>query len=306
MSIICFGELIVDFTSLEAGKLLWEVERFLKNVGGASANVAIGLHYHGVPVKLWSKVGNDSFGKFLLKRLSDYGVSVEGVIKDSRHPTKLAFVGLEENGERYFEFHNRNSADMYMRVEDINLDELKRTEIFCFGGIALLGDVTVNTLMQILNLTKENETLVLLDPNIRIDLVKNPEMIFDRFTEILNFVDILKLSGDDWKQFFGDKTPYDILQKGISLIILTDGANGVRLITKQSEVSVPVENVKVVDTTGAGDAFTAAFLSKLIQNPVTLKNITAEQLREWGKFANHWGGKIVQFPGAVIAYSEGL
>ena len=58
MSIICFGELIIDFASLEPGKQLWEVERFLKKLGGASANVAIGHHYHGVPVKLWSKVGN--------------------------------------------------------------------------------------------------------------------------------------------------------------------------------------------------------------------------------------------------------
>lgn len=276
-------------------------------MGGASANAAIGLHYHGVPVKLWSKVGNDSFGKFLLSRLSDYGISTDSVVQDSQHPTKLAFVGLRENGERYFEFYNRNSADMHMQVSDFNFDELKKTKIFCFGGIALLGDVTVNTLMQILNfIIKEKETLVLLDPNIRMDLVKNPDMIFDRFTQILNFVDILKLSKDDWKQFFGEKTPHTILQKGISLIILTDGENGVRLITEQSEVSVPAEKVKEVDTTGAGDAFTAAFLSKLIHERVSIKNITSGQLRAWGKFANHWGGKIVQFPGAVILYFKSI
>ena len=64
------------------------------------------------------------------------------------------------------------------------------------------------------------------------------------------------LSKDDWKQFFADKPPQTILRKGISLMILTDGANDVRLITKQSAVSISAEKIKEVDTTGAGDTFT--------------------------------------------------
>lgn len=303
MLVICFGELIIDFTSLNAGRQLWEVEKFKKNVGGAPANVAVGLHHHGIPVRLWSQVGNDSFGKFLVNQLRGYGISTEKIIQDSRHPTKLAFVGLDENGERYFEFHNLNSAELYMRIEDFKIEELDTARIFHFGGVALLGEVTVNTLFEILKIAKNNRTFVSFDPNIRIDLIKNKEAIIKRFNDILNFVNILKLSRDDWQQFFSNKIPQDILEKGISLLILTEGANGVRLISEKSDVFVPGEKVKVVDTTGAGDAFTAAFLSKLYQNNVgSINNISESQLKEWGKFANHWGAKIVQYPGAVIGY----
>ncbi len=303
MSVICFGELIIDFTSLEPGKLLWQVKRFQKNVGGAPANVAIGLHHHGVPVKLWSKVGNDSFGKYLIDRLNSYGISTKSIIQDSEHPTKLAFVGVDKNGERYFEFHNQNSAEGFMRVDDYDLDELKEKRIFHFGGVALLGDTTANTLMQILKVAKQNNVLISFDPNIRMDLVKNPEVIFNRLNEILSFVDILKLSSDDWTHFFPDRSPQHVLQKGISLLVLTEGAKGVRLLTEKTELFVTAPKVKAVDTTGAGDAFAAAFLSRLIHAGIdSLKNISSDQLGGWGGFANHWAGKIVQYPGAITAY----
>lgn len=305
MAVICFGELIIDFTSLNAGRQLWEVEKFQKNIGGAPANVAIGLHYHGVPVQLWSQIGNDSFGKFLLNRLGEYGLSTEGVNIDSKYPTKLAFVSLDKNGERYFEFHNLNSADLYMRSENFNPDKLKGAKLFHFGGVALLGEITSATLLEILKNAKQNQILVSFDPNIRIDLIKNKELVLNRFIEILNYVDILKLSKDDWKHFFSNKTPQNILGMGISLLILTEGAAGVHLISDNSDVFVPAEEIKALDTTGAGDAFMAAFLSRLIQCPLdSIKNIPKNQLIEWAKFANHWGEMIVQYPGAVTAYFE--
>jgi fructokinase len=305
MSVICFGELIIDFTSREAGKPLWQVERFQKNVGGAPANVAIGLHHHRVPVRLWSRVGDDSFGKFLVDRLNSYGISTQGVVQDIEHPTKLAFVGLDKKGERHFEFHNQNSAEGFMQASDYALDEMMRARIFHFGGVALLGDTTANTLMELLRLAKQRNVLISFDPNIRMDLVKNPEVIFGRLNEILNFADILKLSKDDWTHFFPNKSAEDILGKGIALLVLTEGAKGVRLKTEKIDVFVPVRKVKAVDTTGAGDAFTAAFLSKIIHSKTdNLKNVSADQLREWGEFANHWASNIVQYPGAVTGYFE--
>lgn len=305
MSVICFGELIIDFTSMNAGRQLWEVEKFQKNIGGAPANVAIGLYYHGIPVRLWSQVGNDSFGEFLLNRLNEHGLTTEGIIRDPKHPTKLAFVGLDKNSERYFEFHNLNSADLYMSTENYNPDKLIGAKVFHFGGVALLGEVTSITLFQILKIAKQNQILVSFDPNFRIDLIKNKEVILKRFAEILTFVDILKLSHDDWKHFFSSKIPQDILRAGVSLLILTKGEKGVQLISAKSDVFVPAEEVSVVDTTGAGDAFMAAFLSKLIQNPVSpIGSISKDLLIEWGKFANYWAAKIIQYPGAVSAYFE--
>jgi len=303
MSVICFGELIIDFTSMEASKELWQAERFQKNVGGAPANVAIGLHYHGVPVELWSRVGNDSFGKFLICQINRSGISTKNIIQDSGHPTKLAFVGVEKNGERYFEFHNLNSAERYMEIEDFDLGMLNKIRLFHFGGVALLGEVTSNTLMQILKIVKKNNALVSFDPNIRIDLLHDKDAVFKRLKDVLAHVDILKLSKEDWSYFFPGKSRHEILRENISLLILTEGAKGVRLLTEKQEVSVPAEDVRAVDTTGAGDAFTAAFLSKLIQASVdSPENVSSDRLNEWGRFANHWAGKVIQYRGAVTAY----
>lgn len=309
MPVICFGELIIDFTSLEAGKMLWQVAQFQKNVGGAPANVAIGLHYHNVPVELWSRVGNDSFGTFLIDQINRYGISSDNIIQDSGHPTKLAFVGVEKNGERYFEFHNLNSAERYMKIEEFDLGILKdpNLRVFHFGGVALLGEVTSNTLMQILRIVKENNALVSFDPNIRIDLLPDKVAVVKRLKSVLAHIDILKLSEEDWSHFFPDKSPPNFLRENISLLILTAGAKGVRLLTEKEEVFVPAEDVKIVDTTGAGDAFTAAFLSKLIHASVDApENISPDQLNEWGRFANHWAARIIQFPGAVTGYFRQL
>lgn len=305
MSIICFGELIVDFMSMEAGRPLWQVERFQKNVGGAPANVAIGLHHHSIVVDLWSKVGMDSFGKFLIEQLNHIGISTQNIVEDSHHPTKLAFVNVDNFGERHFEFHNLNSAERYMRLEDFDLAQLKEARIFHFGGVALLGETTANTLMQILKMVKKNGTLISFDPNFRIDLLPDPNVILARLDEVLAYINILKLSQEDRAQLFPDSSPSDILRKGISLLIFTEGAGGARFFTKREEVTVPAEKIKVVDTTGAGDAFSAAFLSRLFYDPVdSLKDISPDQLREWGRFSNHWAGRIIQYPGAVNAYFE--
>jgi fructokinase len=305
MAVVCFGELIIDFTSMEAGKELWQAERFQKNVGGAPANVAIGLHYHGVPVELWSKVGNDSFGKFLIDQIDRFGISTQNIIQDSRHPTKLAFVGVEKDGERYFEFHNLNSAERYMNIEDFDLRMLNDPDfsVFHFGGVALLGDVTSNTLIQILKIVKKNNTLVSFDPNIRVDLLPDKDAVLNRLKNALAYVDILKLSEEDRLHLFSEKSGRDLFCENISLLILTEGVKGVRLLTEKEDVFVTAEDVTVVDTTGAGDAFTAAFLSRLIHASVDVpEDISSNQLNEWGKFANRWAAKIIQFPGAVTGY----
>ena len=306
MKVICFGELLIDFTSLEPEKPLWQVERFEKNVGGAPANVAIGLHHHGIETHLWSKVGQDSFGRFLIEKVKEIGLNTDGITEDPAHSTKLAFVGLDNDGDRYFEFHNIDSAERHIGVGDLNITALETASVFHFGGVALFGNRTYKTTQAVLQKAMQSRCLVSFDPNIRIDLMKNPSVVLDRFKWVLSFVDILKLSVDDWQQFFSDQQPQDLLKKGISLIILTEGARGARLITDRHNVFIPSEKVDALDTTGAGDAFSAAFLSKLVKyvGANALKDVDSGHLKAWGAFANHWGGQAVQHSGAVTVYQK--
>ncbi len=305
MQVICLGELIIDFTSLEPEKPLWKVERFQKNAGGAPANVAVGLHHHGIDVSLWSQVGNDSFGEYLIDEIRQLGVETSGILIDKNHPTKLAFVGLNRGGERYFEFHNaKDSAEQYIAFEKLPLSALDHARVFHFGGVALLGDVTWETTQKVLKIAKTNGCIVSFDPNIRIDLMKNPDDILARFRRALRYVDILKLSEADQSQFFPDQSPGDILAAGSSLVMLTVGEKGAHFYTRTQNISIPATPVNAIDTTGAGDAFLAAFLAKFVHAPGQPRPdaLSREQLETWGKFASEWAGKIVAQRGAIAGY----
>ncbi len=303
MSIICFGELIIDFTALESGKALWEVTHFQKNVGGAPANVAIGLHHHGVPVRLWSKVGNDSFGKFLREQLRRQGLAVDGIAVDNEHPTKLALVGLSESGERTFEFHNRSSAELFIRPDDLDVSQFRQARIFHFGGVSLLGEVTVHTLFALLEKKHPGRQLFSFDPNIRLDLCGDPARLLTLIHRLLPYLDILKLGQEEFRMMFPGDTPKSLLRKGPSLLIVTAGAEGASLYTHRHRVLVAPPRVEAVDTTGAGDAFTAGVLAKLYQLGVhKLTDLSAEQLRIAGEFASYWAGRIIAHPGATSGY----
>ncbi|MGH1366211.1 MAG: carbohydrate kinase family protein [Calditrichia bacterium] len=304
MRVICFGELIVDFTSDEPGKTLSQVNRFCKHPGGAPANVAIGLQHHGVRPVLWSKVGDDSFGRYLVDKVRQIGLSTDGIRVDPAHPTKIAFVGLNEAGERYFEFHNKDSAERYIRSNDVDMTQLEGAAVLHFGGVALLGETTFRTTLRILREARQQNCLISFDPNIRLDLVGNRGEVQTRLNKVLSYVDILKLSVEDWTAFFSHASPEQLVQKQLSLLIMTEGDAGVRFITPEHRVFVQAENVEVVDTTGAGDAFLAAFLSKLAHEKFeTPVRFGTEQLMEWGRFANSWAAKAITEIGAVSVYT---
>ncbi len=303
MSIICLGELIIDFIPEESGKPLREVTRFEKKAGGAPANVAIGLHFHRRPVLLWSKVGNDAFGRFLKAELDGLGLDSSGIAEDDRHRTKLAFVSIDRSRDRTFEFHNLNGAERYLRPEDIDSSRLKTARLFHFGGVALLGDVTAATTLQLLPQCRQNGCLVSFDPNIRLDLAGNPGKLRRRLIEALKFVNLLKVSRTEYEMIFGSQPVRELLAGSLQLLIITDGENGARLISRQTEATVPSATAQTTDTTGAGDAFTAAVLAYLDNSGLEdLSLLTEKQFHLMGDFAAYWAARITEYAGAVSAY----
>jgi len=307
MKVICLGELIVDFTSKESGKPLSRVSLFEKHIGGAPSNVAIGLHFHKIPVLLWSKVGDDSLGEFLIHRLSEIGLNTDGILKDSEHPTKIALVGVDENGERFFEFHNRDSAERYIRPDELNVDELKTAHILHFGGVALLGDVTAKTTFLLLKQAKEEQCLISFDPNIRLNLCGEPDKLIQKIEHALPFVDILKMSKAEYEMFFPETPPQQIIEKGISLLIITHGSKGSRFITRTADLNFPAHPTMVKDTTGAGDAFMAAVLAQLTSRGIKdLSRLNREQIEQIANFASEWSSRIIAHYGAISGYLNNL
>ncbi|NHJ38672.1 MAG: histidine kinase, partial [Asgard group archaeon] len=107
---VSIGEVLIDFIAQETG-LLKDIKLFHKYPGGAPANFAVGLARLGINVAFVGKVGEDSFGSFLEKKLSDEGVLIDFLVKgDNNERTALAFVSLDKNAERDFLFYRNNAA----------------------------------------------------------------------------------------------------------------------------------------------------------------------------------------------------
>ena len=125
--VICPGEVLIDFISLENGKKLVDVEKFQKKAGGAPANVATALVKLGASAEFVGAVGKDSFGRFLIETLNRYEVGTSQVIEDEHLGTTIAYVSIDENGERDFEF--MRGADGNIAPQQIDFNAFKDCKI---------------------------------------------------------------------------------------------------------------------------------------------------------------------------------
>ncbi len=125
-SVLSIGEILVDSVSAESGNTLERALAFVKCAGGAPANVAVGVVRLGTPSVFSDKVGEDPFGKFLVSELRSAGVETSGIHFDPHYKTRLAFVSLERNGDRDFEFWESQPADEHLRYSDIDQELLNR------------------------------------------------------------------------------------------------------------------------------------------------------------------------------------
>ncbi len=303
MSVVCMGEFIVDLFAEDKAGSLAEAVRFRKFPGGAPANVAIGLHYHGVPVILVSRVGNDSMGEFLLNFLKARGMTTRGISRDNRYRTKIALVGRNAVGDRFFEFHNLKSADQNISLHDIPPDIWQDIRIFHLGGVALLGETTALTTLSLLQHLPANVT-VTFDPNIRLDLVKDSHRVRMRLHKVLEYVDVLKCSEVDWKLLFTEPERTAFLTNSDKITIISRGSASTIIHLRGRRFEIPVQAVTAVDTTGAGDAFMAALLARMHHwlADHSLNQAEMNQWEEWIRWANSWGARCVQFQGALGCY----
>ncbi len=305
-SVVCMGDLVVDLISREPGTPLWAVSTFEKHPGGSPANVAIGLHALGTPAVLWSKVGADALGRYLCHSLRKRGLSTDGIVVDPIHPTKVALIGIDDSGDRTWEMLNPNSAYENIALNDVDRDLLKTARILHLGGAAIAGARTAETTLLLVREARRHGCLVSFDPNLIVGNAPERAAILRRFDALLPWVDLLKMSTDDWADLLGDTPCEDVIGRGVSLVIRTDGAAGSHLVTSKTTVAIESKPVAVVDATGAGDAFTASVLTDIVHaGPDTvLMNLPPDVLREWGLRATSLARVMLRRHGAVAGYED--
>lgn len=276
--IACLGELLIDFVCTDIGLGLKQGTQFLKKAGGAPANVAAAINRSGGHAKLAAKVGDDPFGDFLLHTLASEGIELSGVTR-SATPTMLAFVGLQDDGERDFSFFR--GADGELGWQDIPSDFLDDVSIVHFGAAAgLLDGELYVTYRRLLREAKQRGLLISFDPNYREGLWgKAPQEFIARCKPWFQHADIVKVSEEELHFITDAKTITEgcrvLHEFGVSYIAVTCGDRGTWISHKSGmQQLIPSVPVNAIDSTGAGDAFIGALLQQINQSGCRLDDQT--------------------------------
>lgn len=293
---ICLGEALIDFVPTVTGTDLRTAPAFQKAPGGAPANVAVGLARLGVPSAMIAKVGADGFGRFLVQSLADAGVDTALVRLDPAGRTPVAFVSLAEDGDREFLFYGEPWGTL--SPADLDLAAIAAADLLHIGSLALIGDSPRAATWAAVDAARAAHRMVSFDANLRLDLWPDADTARAAIRAGAARATIVKLSDEELEFLTGSA---DAVVAGRTLwhdatqaLVVTHGAKGCTCLTGNEHVRVSGFPVRAVDTTGAGDAFMAGFLSGLLTTPDA-------PLDDLCRFANASGALATTRRGAIPA-----
>ncbi len=299
---IAIGELLIDFSPYGFGRL--DTPLFSMNPGGAPANVLAMASMLGAKTSFIGKVGQDNFGQFLFSYINKAGIDTTGLIRDPKYPTTLAFVTLDENGERSFSFYRDFGADLMFDSSELNIEIIQNCKLIHFGSVSMTGEPARTATIEAVKTAKREGSIVSFDPNYRELLWESPEEAKACILDVIPLCDFVKVSEEEMTLLTGRTNPEEgaqiLFESGPSVVVVTMGQNGALLKTEDTVILSPAYDVKTVDTTGAGDSFWGAFLYSL--QPFYANNsMTVDNLTYCMDFANAAGGLTTTAKGAIPA-----
>ncbi|PXF31610.1 hypothetical protein WH50_08860 [Pokkaliibacter plantistimulans] len=307
----CFGEVLIDFLNIgaseEAGLRLPELRQY---PGGAPANAAVAVAQLGGQAGFIGQVGDDAFGHFLLHALQQKGVDISRTVIHPTAPTPLAFVLLDANGERSFEFLRRDSADVLFRPEQFLPQWFQGQGILHLCSNTLTEAAIAATSMYGVEKAHEAGWWVTVDVNLRANLWPGKQIDVERVHALCCAADVIKISREELQVLGGEPRVAQWLEAGCRLVLVSDDGNPLYFATSAAHGGlsgwVTVPRVQVVDTTAAGDSFSGAVLYALArclpEQPALLSDEQA--LRAVIGFAIACGAHTVQRKGAFPALPQ--
>ena len=253
--IVALGEVLIDFTC--EGRDGKGYPLLQAHPGGAPANFLAAAAVMGCKTALIGKVGDDSFGRLLVKTLRELKIETGAVKITDEAFTTMAFVTLDDNGDREFSFARKPGADSTLEAADIPEDLIADTKLVHFGSLLMTSETGYNATMRAAELAKKHNKLVSYDPNYRAALWDNGEKAVEMMLKGAAQADIIKISEEEAELLFGTKREsaqrFMAENYNFRLSVLTLGADGAILRSGPNEVFVRAPKVNAVDTTGAGD-----------------------------------------------------
>lgn len=278
------------------GELLWDMLPDGKQLGGAPANFAYISSLLGGRATVVSRVGQDELGAKARDRCREVKLDISNVQIDSDHPTGTVNVSIDAQGQPTFIFSAEVAWDYLEWTSDLQKLAVE-ADVICFGSLAQRSEVSRNTIQRFLQTARES-CLRIFDVNLRQSFF-NPTILKTGFAVAtvtkLNEVELpvvlrsvgLSVCGDEQRDC---KSLLDHF--GLELVCLTRGNKGSLLTSRTEQSEHPGFRIKVADTVGAGDAFTAAMAYQLRRG---------SSLNEINEFANRIASWVASQPGAMPA-----
>lgn len=299
--ITAMGECLIDFISRDSKTetLLYE-----GNAGGAPANVLACASKMGDDTAIFSKVGQDRFGDFLEETLSLTGIDTSGLIKSKEYPTTLAFVSLDKTGNRSFRFYRKETADIQLTVDEVDMEKLTDTKIFHFGSVSMTTEPSRNTTFFAVQRAKAAGAKISFDPNLRQLMWDDLQNAKKQILRGIAFADYVKLSEEELVFLTdGDNLEQRMLSlfhnNKMSFLIVTLGPQGCLCLYKENFYRSYAYDVACVDTTGAGDAFWGMTLHEILEHHSG--EWTKDEISNLLRFANAAGSLTTVRKGAISA-----
>ncbi|MDF2441319.1 MAG: fructokinase [Abditibacteriota bacterium] len=299
---VCFGELLVDMVS-DADAGLSGSQRFYKAPGGAPANVAVGLARLGVSSSFVGQVGDDPFGHWLLDTLATENVETKYLRQSEDARTTIAFVATRTDGKKDICFYRNPGADAQYSESDFDVRVLSSAQVFHCGSVSLSLEPCRSAQLAAVQEARERGLLISYDPNWRPSLWSDLGEAHRHVWSMMALSDIVKVSDEEWEFVTGEKEfgagAAKIRALGPQLVIITRGENGAYFNCGDAEGEVAGFHTKAIDTLGAGDAFVAGTLCRILEAPSLQSTLNATLLNEIMRFANACGALATLQSGGI-------
>lgn len=258
MKIVCAGNISYDLIVVPGKKK--DEFTFRAKPGGSVLNTAIQLSRLGLEVSLVSKTGKDFLDSSLLSTIKREGINTSRIEQDSRIRTGLAIATLDKAGNSTYSFYKTKGPQTAFSRKNLSIS-FKGTFAFHTGSMYSYDEYSFTDALFLMEKARNAGCLTSYDPNWRPGRVKNIKTALARIKKLISASSLLKLSSSDAIGITSSRTLSSALKKLPPGIVVTLGRKGSFFWTGKKRLFCPASKVKVVDTIGAGDAFTAGLLT---------------------------------------------
>ena len=259
--VLAIGELLVDMISTDED----EIPTYQQFFGGAPANIAMNVKKLGINSLIAAAVGEDRVGDFLIDHLKSNEINTN-LIQKVKNATSMVLLN-KSNGTPIPIFYR--DADFYLSFEKELERAIVKSKIIHFSCWPISRKPSRITIEKAIEVAQENNVLICFDPNYHEMIWQKDEDGRDYVKSVISKSDIIKPSEDDAKRLFGADTPENQIKKflslGVKLVIMTLGEDGLIVSNGKETLTHATKATKVVDTTGAGDAFWSGFYAAIIK-----------------------------------------